>query len=148
MIENNYSQVPTEGESSSKKKLWLISGGAILLLMIIGLVLFFVTRKDGENAEVNSAVNTTTNTVNNGGQPIEDPFPNDKDRDGIDDEEEKELGLSNLQFDTDTDGLSDVDEIEVWKTDPKKFDSDGDGFGDGYEVVNEYDPLGPGKNTP
>ncbi len=69
----------------------------------------------------------------------------DDDRDGIVDTKEKELGLSDSQFDTDRDGLSDYNEVEVYHTDPKKKDTDGDSYADGYEVLNGFDPNGPGK---
>ncbi len=78
-------------------------------------------------------------------QPVSDPFANDKDRDGILDEKEKEMGLSNKTFDTDKDGLSDLAEIDIFKTDPIKKDTDGDGFNDGSEVMNGYNPAGSGK---
>lgn len=77
--------------------------------------------------------------------PIVDKFPDDTDRDGILNEKEKELGLDAGEFDTDGDGLSDQSELSVWKTDPKKADTDVDGFLDGAEVVDGYNPNGPGK---
>lgn len=43
--------------------------------------------------------------------------------------------------DTDNDGLTDVEEV-LYGTDPEKPDSDGDGFIDGLEAVNLYNPLG------
>lgn len=43
--------------------------------------------------------------------------------------------------DTDFDGLSDSDEVNVWHTDPLDFDTDRDGHPDGVEAQNNYDPL-------
>lgn len=43
--------------------------------------------------------------------------------------------------DSDGDGLSDVDELNIYFTDPGNPDHDGDGWWDGYEVANGYDPL-------
>jgi hypothetical protein len=54
-------------------------------------------------------------------------------------------GPSMATIDTDKDGLSDDDEIKIFKTDPLKADTDGDGFNDGDEVRNGYNPNGPGK---
>ena len=48
-------------------------------------------------------------------------------------------------LDTDGDGLRDVDEINIWKTDISNTDSDGDGYLDGDEVKNGYNPAGDGK---
>lgn len=145
MIENNYSQIPMD-HTSSKKKVFFLIGGGVFLLLALGIVFFFVLKKDSTSQNTDPESNTPE--VTQVTQPVEDPFPLDKDRDGLEDSKEKELGLSNLNFDTDGDGLSDVDEIEVWKTDPKKFDSDSDSFGDGYEVINGYNPAGSGNLQP
>ena len=41
--------------------------------------------------------------------------------------------------DSDQDGISNYDELLVYQTDPDDADSDGDGFNDGFEVVNNTD---------
>ena len=46
--------------------------------------------------------------------------------------------------DTDKDGLYDYIELQVWKTDPKNIDTDGDGYNDGSEIESGYDPLRAG----
>jgi len=43
--------------------------------------------------------------------------------------------------DFDRDGLSDVDEINMYKTDPRREDTDDDGLSDKIEVDGGYDPL-------
>ena len=43
--------------------------------------------------------------------------------------------------DTDKDGLSDYDEINVYKTNLNNPDSDGDGYLDGEEAKNGYSPT-------
>jgi len=43
--------------------------------------------------------------------------------------------------DSDADGLSDDAEINIYHTDPFIFDTDGDGVGDGQEVLDGTDPL-------
>ena len=50
-------------------------------------------------------------------------------------------------FDSDSDGLADVDEIGVYGTDFTLWDTDGDGFGDGYEIRHGFDPVSP-ASTP
>jgi hypothetical protein len=47
--------------------------------------------------------------------------------------------------DDDNDGLSDVDELNVYSTDPLDPDTDGDGFDDGTEVAAGSDPNLPGS---
>lgn len=49
--------------------------------------------------------------------------------------------------DADRDGLTDAEE-SLYKTDPGRADTDGDGHTDGDEVENGYDPLGPGRLRP
>ncbi|MEI6378187.1 MAG: hypothetical protein WCO55_00870 [Candidatus Falkowbacteria bacterium] len=46
-----------------------------------------------------------------------------------------------LTGDQDSDGLSDIDETELYHTDPAKADTDGDGHGDKMELDLGYDPL-------
>lgn len=71
--------------------------------------------------------------------------PVDTDKDGLDDIREIEVTTDPRNPDTDSDGLSDGDEVLVWKTSPLSPDSDGDSHLDGKEVANGYDPLGPGR---
>lgn len=49
-----------------------------------------------------------------------------------------------LAVDADLDGLSDVDEVQVYFTDPADPDSDDDGFSDGEEVESGYSPRHAG----
>lgn len=42
--------------------------------------------------------------------------------------------------DSDGDGISDIDEIKKYQTDPKNPDTDGDGHSDREEIANGYDP--------
>ncbi|HSR89492.1 MAG TPA: hypothetical protein VLK22_03845 [Candidatus Udaeobacter sp.] len=92
----------------------------------------------------------------------------DRDKDGLDDVREKQLGTDPLKSDTDGDGLSDGDEVIIYKTNPLVADTDGDGLSDGDEALiwhsnplnkdtdgdsyldgeeirNGYSPIGPGK---
>lgn len=71
--------------------------------------------------------------------------PIDSDKDGLDDVREQEIGTNPKNTDTDGDGLSDGDEVLIWKTDPLNPDTDKDGYLDGDEVRHGYNPLGPGK---
>ncbi len=43
-------------------------------------------------------------------------------------------------MDTDLDGLSDYDEINIYKTNTNLADTDEDGYVDGLEITNGYDP--------
>ena len=53
-------------------------------------------------------------------------------------------------LDSDSDSLTDFDELYVYYTNPKSNDTDEDGWNDGYEITNGYDPnlhLSPGPPT-
>ena len=65
--------------------------------------------------------------------------------DGVDEEIERVRGTSDVDKDTDDDGLGDFEEIFDYKTDPLNTDSDEDGYTDGQEVAGGYNPLGTGK---
>ena len=71
--------------------------------------------------------------------------PTDSDQDGLTDEEEGALGTDINNTDTDSDGLFDREEVKVYKTNPLVPDTDGDGYSDGDEVRDGYNPVGPGK---
>lgn len=43
--------------------------------------------------------------------------------------------------DPDNDGLSIWDEFDIYGSDPYKWDTDGDGYSDGWEVLNGYSPI-------
>lgn len=45
--------------------------------------------------------------------------------------------------DTDKDGISNYDEVNIYKTDPTLSDTDNDGFFDGAEILGGFDPLDP-----
>ncbi len=43
--------------------------------------------------------------------------------------------------DSDNDNVSDYDEVNIYSTDPYAVDSDNDGFQDGAEILNGYNPI-------
>jgi hypothetical protein len=55
------------------------------------------------------------------------------------------IGLvsANNLTDTDKDGVPDQDEINIYKTNPGKADTDGDGFNDREELIKGFSPLNP-----
>ncbi len=67
--------------------------------------------------------------------------PTDSDADGLTDTQEGLLGTDPNNPDTDGDGLTDGDEVNVHGTDPLVTDTDGDGFGDFEEVFAGTDPT-------
>ncbi len=98
---------------------------------------------DTESAKDAFLTGTAGLTWITGGNP-------DKDGDGLTKKEEKARGTNPNLADTDGDGLSDGEEVNVYKTDPLKADSDGDGLSDSDELkkyntnANKADSDGDG----
>lgn len=65
----------------------------------------------------------------------------DSDQDDLSNYEEYLLGTDPLRADSDFDGLSDGDEVNVHGTDPLNPDTDGDGLSDGDEIALGLNPL-------
>lgn len=58
----------------------------------------------------------------------------DQDGDGLTAQQEAALGTTDLDADSDDDGLSDGEEVLIWLTNPRSPDTDGDGIYDGTEL--------------
>jgi hypothetical protein len=72
-----------------------------------------------------------------------DPTRVDTDGDGVDDGREGDLDTQPRWSDTDFDGLSDGSEIDDYVTNPLSSNSDGDDWGDAYEVTRADEGLDP-----
>jgi hypothetical protein len=71
----------------------------------------------------------------------------DTDNDGLLDHVEFDLGSDINKTDTDDDGVSDFDEVEIFSTSPTRADTDGDGLNDGAEVRGGFDPREPTESA-
>lgn len=69
----------------------------------------------------------------------EEEAKEDWNNDGISNERAEELGLNIVSFDSDGDGLSDADEINIYKSDPLKYSTMDDIYSDGDKVTLGYD---------
>ncbi|MCJ8294226.1 MAG: putative Ig domain-containing protein [Colwellia sp.] len=65
----------------------------------------------------------------------------DSDNDGLTNEDEVIYGTDTNNPDTDSDTLSDGDEVHTYLTNPLVADTDTDGMPDGYETSHQLDPL-------
>jgi len=68
---------------------------------------------------------------------------NDPDNDDLTNEAEEELGTDPERRDSDGDGLTDGQEVLIYKTDPLRTDTDDDGYPDQMEVYTGHDPTAP-----
>lgn len=80
--------------------------------------------------------------------PLGTPTPSpvstaDDDNDGLTNVEEAALGTDPKNPDTDDDGVSDGDEVDVYRSDPLNLDTDGDTLYDGGELVYGTGILDP-----
>lgn len=108
-----------------KNQKWAAAGLAVFAFLIVAL--WFVQLKNNIYAPLNS---------NSAGLT---------DQTQIDNQTAGDLALKNK--DTDGDGLSDYDELNVYKTSPYLADSDSDGIKDGEEIKNGTDPNCPAGRT-
>ncbi len=82
--------------------------------------------------------------------PTPEPEPEpvmakDSDFDGLTDDQERDLGTDHLKADSDGDGLIDYAEVNIYLSNPLDVDTDDDGYNDGKEVTNGFDPTRPGN---
>jgi len=127
---------------NNMRKKFFLEFGIIIVIMLIATG---CGTKKSPVPVGGGSVSPTNDQVEQNSAPKVERFPNDLDRDGIDNATEKQLGLSETEFDTDGDGLSDYTEVNTYKTNPKSMDTDGDGYTDADEIMNGYNPNGSGK---
>ncbi|KKS34546.1 MAG: Ig domain-containing protein [Parcubacteria group bacterium GW2011_GWC2_42_12] len=109
----------------SKNQKWAVAGLAVFAVLIV--ILWSVQLK------------------NNIYGPLNGQAPATNEQAQIDSQTANDLALKNK--DTDSDGLSDYDELNIYKTSPYLADSDSDGLADGAEVKNGADPNCPVGRT-
>ncbi len=141
--------VPTKSaipkKKSSARKWILISGVAVVLALAVGGY-FLVGKKQNEPVQISQQPIT----------PIQRPAPTVETIVTIVDEPVIEEPVVEPEpfpiiavpgVDTDSDGLTDVEETTVYSTNPRLPDTDSDGFLDGNEVFHRYNPGGTAPGT-
>ncbi|MBI4049798.1 MAG: hypothetical protein HY395_03235 [Candidatus Doudnabacteria bacterium] len=133
---------------------WLIIGGAIILVVLLGILVYFlIARKDGDEAANQSKLPKVWLAQHFGSEICSEEKCKDEadpDQDGLTNYNEFKEGTNPNNADTDTDGLADGDEINVYKTDPGLKYTDRrevavlKDFNDAVDVAAEFDPLTPG----
>lgn len=147
------------GRSGNTKKLLVLAAGILCLALVayggywaynnFGKEILAPAGEEAGGGETSNIGEDEQKTVEKPGDTEDTASvveqPKDSDEDGLSDEEEEQLGTNSGVVDSDNDGLFDREEVKVYKTDPLKPDTDGDGYSDGDEVKAGYDPKGPGK---
>jgi len=104
---------------------------------------------DPTNADTDADGYADGTEVNNGYSPSGEGLMDTNDNDIPDKWEKENMGklITDKFDDSDKDGLTYYDEY-LYGTNPKKSDTDNDGYNDGDEVHNGYDPIAPGEARP
>ncbi len=129
-------------KGSATKKILIIGIVVLLGLSVGGYLLLQSVEETTPEPEP-----TTTSRPAPTTEPEEEPEPDPV----VEPEEESEPEVFPVEAtpgtDSDSDGLTDIEENLVYDTDPKKPDTDSDGFLDGNEVFHGYNPGGTAPGT-
>lgn len=153
----NLPAIPASRFQSHRTPLFFMVVLIVFFIMVAGISGWFIyqhffTDAASDSSSVNANENTNVSIV----VPVVNSAPtnsfvqplvkdDDTDNDGLLDSEEQQYGTDIAKFDTDSDGLSDRLEVEIYKTMPLDPDTDNDGFTDGEEVDALYNPNGKGE---
>lgn len=142
--ETAYLEVPleiTKPQKKENKKSSGCGGCLVSLIIIILLVIGSVKGVSWYREYVYNKVVEKSLLVND--QTVEEldsaSKKQDWNNDGIINEEAEKRGLNITADDSDGDGLSDYDEINIYKSNPLKYSTADDIYSDGYKVFLGYD---------
>lgn len=128
------------GMSTSTKGI-LISGGIVMVLLLGFGGYIFLNQADEEEIVVEQTTEVSTS------RPAPEPESKPEPEEATEPEPEPFETAVTPGTDTDSDGLSDVEENLVYGTNPRLPDTDSDGFLDGNEVFHRYNPNGTAPGT-
>ena len=128
----------------SKKNVYIIGG--VIVLAIVVILVVVSRRKQPSLTPAQVATEQAVARAKATAAKMQSIAQNDSDFDGLSNSDEVQIYHTNPNNpDTDGDGLLDGDEIKIYHTNPLKADTDGDGYSDGYLVRRGYSPLTPNK---
>lgn len=164
-----WASAPLESASAQPRRPRILIFIVLGLFIVVGTVLLILPQSDDERTDTapesnrnavfpalpRNLIEGTTNrfspsatnraTETPADAPAAPSFDSDYDRDGVPDRIEQRRGTNLNDADTDDDGLTDLDELYLYRSDPTDVDTDGDGYEDGEEIRHGYDPNGPGR---
>lgn len=117
---------------------------AVLIFGVGGLIIIFFRMNQNELKENPGNENISIQQNKNFSSANLNQM-SDGDRDGLSDDEERNLGTLLNNPDSDSDGLPDRLEVKTFQTNPLDPDTDDDGYDDGKEIEQGYNPLGKGR---
>lgn len=150
VIEQKQTEIPEAPVGAGRKssKLIVLAFVFVIVVVVIASVIYFFTKGNDVTEVFNmGGLSSLELSEDNSIVPYVLP-PVDTDGDGLTDDMEIELGTDPFLVDTDSDEVSDYDEINTWGTIPTNPDSDGDTYLDGVEITGGFNPKGEGKLMP
>ncbi len=127
----------------SARKIIIFSGVIVLALLSVGGYVLVQQNKKATQTPVVTPAPTPRPAPEVQPEPVKEPVVKEPET------EEPEVFPVEIVpgIDSDSDGLSDIEETLVYKTDPRLPDTDSDGFLDGNEVFHRYNPGGTAPGT-
>lgn len=127
----------------SGRKIIILVGIVVLMLLSAGGYFLIQKAKEKTQTPVVAPVPTPRPAPETPPEPVKEPAVKEPET------EEPEVFPVEIVpgVDSDSDGLSDIEETLVYKTDPRLPDTDSDGFLDGNEVFHRYNPEGIAPGT-
>jgi hypothetical protein len=136
--------LPAKKKGLSKSmKVMLVAGGILVLVLAIGGFLLLRSLQPEEPRQPERPQPTTRPAPTAEEKPEEQPAEEEKPEETV----SPFPTAAKPGTDSDSDGLTDLEERIIYSTNPRLPDSDSDGFLDGNEVFHRYNPSGTAPGT-
>lgn len=143
-FEDNYNN--SEPATDIPQWVWFVATGIIIVGIIIGGVVLYERGQNetATNAPIFIPTESGIKTDSNPQPDLANSVVNDTVMPPADSGQTTNKSAVSITVDSDGDTIPDAVETYIG-TDPAKADTDDDGYNDGEEIKNGYNPFGPGK---